>query len=85
MGAGYASTTHYRSHENEDSSQAVGFSVVQADTCYGRDTPPVEAHNSATIACLYQEKPRALGLPSLGVICLFAVKDTCGPSTFQVW
>ena len=84
MGAGYASTTHYRSCENEDGSQAVGFSVVRADMRYGRDTPPVEAHNSVTITCLYQEKPRALGLPSLGVICLFALKDTCGPSTFQV-
>ena len=37
----------------------LGFGVVWGDMCCGRDTSPVEVHNSATITCPYQEKPRA--------------------------
>ena len=32
---------------------SVGFGVIRTDTRYGRDTSPVEAHNSTTITCLY--------------------------------
>ena len=62
----------------------LGFGVVRGDTCCGQDTPPVEVPDSVTITCPYQEKPRALELPSFSFICLFAIEDTCGPSIFQV-
>ena len=62
----------------------LGFGVIYGGTHCGWDTPPVEVLDSATSTCPYQEKFQALELPAFGFICLFAIEDTCGPSTFQV-
>ena len=62
----------------------LGFGVVRGDTCCVQDTPPVGVPDSVTITCPYQVKVWALELPAFGLIFLFAVEDTCGPSTFQV-